>query len=308
MTSSALRRLDLNLLLVLHTVLETRNVTLAAERLHMSQPAVSRSLARLRDVFDDPLFIKGAGGVIATPRAEALSSSVAGLLSSIDAVVGGGKFDPTTTDRVFRIATTDYGALALLPRIVEILADTAPICGIEVVPFAGDVFRRLSAGDVDIVLYSDDPVPDGLRTHALFKETYTSLVRTGHQLIVTGDPASVSLDDFLQFPHILVSLFGGRTGVIDDALTKIGRRRKIAVWLPYFATAAVIAAQTDLILTLPTQATRRLAVPHGLTAFTPPFEIEGYGYQLVWHERTNHDPGSVWLRQRFVDAARNMVS
>ena len=307
MALSVLRRLDLNLLVVLQTVLETRNVTLAAERLHMSQPAVSRALTRLRRVFDDPLFIKGAGGVIATPRAELLSTSVAGLLYSIDAVVGG-QFDPATTDRVFRIATTDYGGLALLPRVVETLARKAPNCGIEVLPFAGDVFRRLSAGDVDLVLYSDDPVPYGLRTQLLFEETYTSLVRTGHKLVATADPAFVSLDGFLGYPHILISLFGGRTGVIDDALARIGRRRRIAVWLPYFATAALIAAETDMILTIPTLASRRLAVQHGLTAFAPPLAIEGYGYNLVWHERTNHDPGSAWLRQGFADAARSMSS
>lgn len=301
MPKSALRHLDLNLLVILRTVLETRNVTAAAERLNMSQPAVSRSLARLRDVFQDPLFVKGARGVIATPRAEALAASVATLLANIDAVIDHPGFSPRTTDRDFRVATTDYGAIAVMPELVASVTREAPHARIEIVPFSPEVFRRLTAGEVDLVLYSDDRVPDGLRTKPLFEERYVSLMRLGHPLQSRNKQRSLSLKQFVAYPHILVSIFGGVTGDVDSALAAHGLERRVAVVLPYFATAALLAAKTDLILTLPERASRQLAEAHGLIAMSPPVEVAGFGYQMVWHERTDGDAGCRWLREKMAE-------
>lgn len=294
MANSALRRLDLNLLLVLHTVLQTRNVTEAGRRLNMSQPAVSRAVGRLRVVFDDPLFTKGASGVVATPRAEALSGAIATLLADLEATIGTPAFDPGTATRIFRIATTDYGALAVIPALTVELAVSSPGAGIEIIPFGLDTFRSLAAGEIDLVLYTDDPVPDGLASAPLFDETYTSLVRADHPMIERG----IDLDMFLAYPHILVTVFGGRTGVLDVALATVNRSRRIGLSIPYFATAALIAAQSDLILTLPGRVVRQLAGPHKLVAFDPPVRVEGYGYRMIWHPRTDKDPASFWLREQ----------
>lgn len=304
MSLSELRRLDLNLLFVLRAVLQTRNVTLAAQRLNMSQPAVSRAISRLRHVFADQLFIKGAGGVVATPRAEALAESVSKLLDDIDHLFGAQEFSASTSNRVFRIATTDYGAMALLPSLAAVFAAEAPNAGIEVLPFSQDTFRRASNGDVDVVLYSNEPVPDDLQRTILFSETYLSFVRAGHPLEDRLIKRQPHLDEFLDFPHILVSVFGGRTSEMDERLAALGRSRRIAMWLPYFATAAVIASKTDCILTLPKRAAAELAPPHGLTSFRPPIEIEGFGYQMLWHARTQSDAGSLWLRQQIFSVLR----
>jgi DNA-binding transcriptional LysR family regulator len=301
MRNSALRRLDLNLLLVLHTVLETRNVTTAALRLNMSQPAVSRAIGRLRVVFDDPLFTKGAGGVVATPRAEALSDSIATLLADIEAAVGPPHFDASATTRVFRIATTDYGALAVIPALAADLAVAAPRAGIDVVPFGPDAFRSLAAGEIDFVFYTDDPIPAGLSSRPLFDESYASLVREGHPML-QGSKVAVDLDAFLAFSHILVTVFGGRTGVVDVELEVLGHTRHVAVSVPYFATAALIAARSDLVLTLPRKAIKRLAEPHKLIVFPTPVKIQGYNYRLIWHPRSNRDPGHKWLMERAVAA------
>ncbi|MGV1908642.1 LysR family transcriptional regulator [Agrobacterium cavarae] len=305
MSLSELRRLDLNLLIVLRAVLQTRNVTLAAQKLNMSQPAVSRAIGRLRIVFEDQLFIKGAGGVLATPRAEALADSINKLLHDIDDLLGAQEFSAKTSDRIFRIATTDYGAIALLPSLAAVFAAEAPNAGIEVLPFSQEAFRRASNGDVDIVLYSDEPVPDDLQRARLFEETYISFVREGHSLKDRLDNGRLDLDAFLDYPHILVSVFGGRTGEMDDRLAALGRTRRIAMWLPYFATAAVIAAKTDFVLTFPERAARELASAHRLISFRPPLEIEGFGYQMLWHARTQSDAGSLWLRQQLIAISRS---
>lgn len=304
MSFSALRRLDLNLLVVLHTLLETASTTLAAERLHMSQPAVSRALARLRVVLDDRLMVKGARGMVPTPRAEALAAPLARLLAELDAFLDAPRFSPDLTDRVFRIATTDYGAIAVLPGLAAILAREAPRAGIDVSPFSRDAFRRLAGGELDLVLYSDDPAPEALRSQALFAETYRSVVRRGHPILARLRDGRVGLDAFLDYPHALVSVFGGRSGAVDEALAALGRRRRIAMWLPYFATAARVAAATDLVVTLPTRAVGQLAGPHGLAAFDPPLEVQGYGYRMIWHERSHADLASAWLRRQVLAAIR----
>lgn len=305
MSVSALRRLDLNLLLVLAAVLETRNVTLAAAQLNMSQPSVSRALARLRDVFADELFVKGARGVIATPRALLLQKPLANLLALMESVIDTPAFDPTTTSRVFVIATTDYGALALLPQLSARLGRLAPNAGIDIRPFSPDAFRRLGEGDIDLVLYSDDAIPAGLHAEKLFDETYTSLVRANHPLLLHTRSKEISLDQFLAHPHVLVNVLGGRTGSVDEVLARLGHRRHIALWLPYFATAALVIARRDFILTLPDRAVQQLAGAMNLVSFTPPIPLDGYGYQMVWHERAHRDDGSIWLRQEVLRAAQS---
>lgn len=300
MSSPELRRLDLNLLVILQAVLQTRNVTLAAQKLNMSQPAVSRAIGRLRKVFADQLFIKGAGGVVATPRAEALADAISKLLDDVDDLIGAREFSAKTSDRVFRIVTTDYGAIALLPSLAAVFAAEAPNVGIEVLPFSQAAFRHASNGEVDIVLYSDDPVPDDLQRASLFKETYLSFVRQGHPIQDRLRNDRLELDAFLDYPHVLVSVFGGRSSEMDDRLTALGRSRRIAMWLPYFATAAAVVSKADFVLTFPERAARELAPAHRLVSFRPPLEIDGFGYQMLWHTRTQGDGGSLWLRQKLI--------
>lgn len=293
-----LRHIDLNLLVVLRVLLDTRSVTRTAERLNMSQPAVSRALARLRTQLGDKLLVKGAGGMTPTLRAETLSTPLIALLRQLENFIAPAVFDPGTTRRVFRIATTDYGAIAVLPHLMPMLTKVAPLAGIEVLPFSDEVFGMLDTGQVDFVLYSDDPAPGTLRTRPLFRETYSCLLRTGHPLLSERKRArkSLSVEEFTAWPHALVSIFGGRTGDVDDALAAHGKQRHIALWLPYFATAGLVCTSSNVIVTLPTRVAAALAANAGLTLLEPPLEVSGFGYRMLWHERTHDDPGATWLR------------
>ena len=290
-------KVDLNLLVILRALLQTRSVGLTAERLGLSQPAVSRALARLRSQFGDRLLIKGGQSMTPTRLAEQIAGPLSGALSGLEAFLDDGPgFDPATTDRVFRIATTDYGAIAVMPGVLRLLRSAAPSAGIELVPFSREAFRRLGEGDLDVVLYSDDPVPPQLHTDMLFTEDYVCVVRTGHPLVAACDKGRIPLDDYLRHAHALVTVFGGRRGVIDDALAQLGLRRHIAIWLPYFATAALLVASSDLVLTVPRRVAMASATPLGLVILQPPFDLDPFGYQLVWHERTHGDAGCAWLR------------
>lgn len=300
-----LRRLDLNLLVVLHTVLETGNVTAAARRLNMSQPAVSRALTRLRNVFSDALFVKGARGVIATPRALALQRPMASLLAELGAAIGDTKFDPATSTRVFRIATTDYGALAVLAPAIGPLRTSALGIGVDIVPLTAATFAQLGSADIDLALYSDDPTPMPLLSRPVFEEGYVSVMRAGHPASAELIDGRLTLETFLAYDHILVSLNGDRTGVVDAALKPMGRSRTVALTLPYFSTAALVAAQTDLLLTLPQRVAACFAGPLRLQTADAPIELDGFGYRLLWHPRSETDPGNCWLRDRLCHSAHH---
>lgn len=284
--------LDLTSLRVLQSLFETRNTTRTAEQLNISQPAVSRALARLRQLLADPIMVKGPGGMILTERATEIRERLGVALASLDDFLVRPVFDPQTAVRVFRLTTTDYDAIAVLPRLIQALSKAAPGVALEILPFSPNAFRHLGEGQTDLVFYSDDAVPLPLRSRRLYREGYTSLVRKDHPTI----RGAVDLDAFLSWPHALVSIMGGRTGVVDDALTVLGRRRDIAIWLPYFATAATLVSQTDMILTVPSRAADELARANALSRFAPPLPIEGFDYRILWHERSQVDVGHKWLR------------
>ena len=294
--------LDLDTLLVLQSLYETRNTTRTAERLNMSQPGVSRKLALLRAVLGDPLMVRAPGGMILTERAMALRGPLESVIAQLTVFLSPSKFDPATSTRVFRLTTTDYGALAVLPALMAHLSRIAPDIGLEVLGFGPDAMRQLGEGQTELVFYTDDPAPDGLRARNLYTEDYACLVRHDHPILHEGP---VTLEAFLDWPQALISVFGGRTGVVDEALALLGRSRRISLYIPYFATAAAIIAASDLVLTLPTRAARQLVQPSRIATFPAPFEIPGFGYRMLWHERSQQDEGHIWLRDQVAIAVEN---
>ena len=196
--------LDLATLRVLQSLFETRNTTRTAEQLNISQPAVSRALARLRQALADPIMVKGPGGMILTDRADEIRARLSVALAGLDDFLVRPTFDPEKASRVFRLTTTDYGAIAVLPRLVRHLSRVAPRVALEILPFSPDAFRQLGDGQTDLALYSDDDVPLPLRSRHLYREGYASLVRRDHPAI----SKSIDLEAFLSWPHALVSVLG----------------------------------------------------------------------------------------------------
>ena len=301
-----LSRVDLNLLVVLLMLLETRSVTKTAERAGMSQPAVSRALAKLRVVFEDALLVKAGTVMRPTARGSALLEPLQKALAGIgDVLAVRAPFDPSSTESVFRIATTDYGATVILPRLAGVMFSEAPKASIEIVPVDGQTFRQLGEMDVDLALYSDNPVPPSLRTRDLFRESFACLLRAGHPAIGRCEQGRLRLEDYLAFPHILVTVVGGRTGTVDTALAALGHSRHIAVRIPYFATAALVAGSSDLFLTIPRRAAEKFADDHRLQLMEPPIELSSFGYRMVWHERVHAEPDHIWLRRLILKTVRS---
>lgn len=303
-TREELFRVDLNLLVVLRTLLETRSVTRTAEQSRMSQPAVSRALRKLRQVFDDTLLVKSGTIMRPTIRGSALLDPLQKALAEVAGVLADRPaFNPSTTDRTFRIATTDYGATVILPRLVDLMVTEAPHASIEIVPVDAQTFKNLGEINIDVALYSDNPVPPTLRARDLFRERFGCLLRKGHPALKNTRP-KISLQDYLAFPHALVTVTGGRSGPVDTALAARGHARHMAVRIPYFATAALLVANSDIILTIPHRAARMFSTDPRLRLVEPPLALPEFGYRMVWHERAHAEPDHAWLRELIVRATR----
>lgn len=288
--------LDLNLLKALDALIDTRSVTRAADRLGLSQPAVSGMLARLRDVFNDPLFLRTQRGILPTPRAEALAIPLKRMLADIETLLQPVAFDPATVHATVRIAATDYAQTAVILPLLQTLRAEAPGLRIAVQPVDKRSFpTQLESGLLDLALVTPDMAPDTLRARSLFDESYICILRAGH-------PAAdkLDLDRFCRLDHAIMSHDGtGFRGATDEALARLGKSRRVITTVPSFLVLIELVRQSDMIALVPQRLTRNVS---GIVTRPPPLTVAGFTKIAVWHERLQHDPTHSWLRQRLVCA------
>lgn len=287
-----IRHLDFNLLKALDALLDERSVTRAAERLALTQPAVSGMLTRLRESFDDPLFVRAQRGIVPTLRAEQLAAPVKQLLSDIESILQPRAFDPLTASMTVSIASTDYALRVVLVPFISTLRICAPNIRVAVQPV--DTLQlpaQFDRGDVDLALLTPESTAAGLHSTTLFEETYVCVMRKDHPDAVGK---SMPLGRFCALDHVLVSPSGGAfQGVTDQALARLGKTRRVTLSVTSFLILNEILLASDLIAVVP----RRLALhSEGLALLEPPVEIAGFSKTAAWHERTHHDPGHKWLR------------
>ncbi len=293
---------DLSLLVVLAVLLEERSVTLAAQRLRRSQPAVSRALQRLRDLLGDPLFVREGGGLEPTPRALALREPLAQVLAIVDGqIFARDRFDPATDDRELRIVCADYAEGTILPRPLADLGHAAP--RIDVVMMAAPRYGDTAALLRDEAHLAVGPLcaagsASALRSVHLGHEGFAVLMRAGH-------PAADDLDlpTYVALPHVLVAPGGTPGGIVDQTLAGRGLRRRVAVRTRHFFTVPALLEASDRIATLPRRFADAVAERHGLVVREVPLDVPGFDVKLSWHERWQQDPGHRWLRNRL---ARNL--
>ncbi|GJG97310.1 LysR family transcriptional regulator [Cupriavidus pauculus] len=295
-----LRSLDLNLLVTLDVLLSEHNVTRAAERLHYSQPSVSVHLARLREIFDDPLLLPGPRGMRPTARAEALREPLREALAALELAVSPEQpFDPSMATHTWRIAATDYSESTVLLPALGALRQAAPgtrVAVVEMVP--PRLARQAEQGDIDLGFHITEDSPDALHRMALFTERYVLVGRAGHpRLKRKPTPAQ-----FCALEHVIVSPDGGGFfGVTDEALAAVGLTRRVVLSVPHFLYVASVVASTDLVAMLPA----RLVAGNGaLQAVEAPVEVPGYEMSMLWHERSHRDSAHRWLRELIAAKAK----
>jgi DNA-binding transcriptional LysR family regulator len=306
MSDVHLGSVDLNLLVALDALLEERNVTRAATRTGITQSAMSHALARLRLVFDDELLVRGTGAMLPTTRAEALILPIRRALDEVRrALAGPAVFDPKTATARVVVGTSDYGEIVLLPKVLARLQREAPGIDLHVVNYE-DAGTSLAQGTYDFAvtpLRGEHERP-GLLARRLFSERFVCVVRKGHPLA----DKKLTVARFAAASHALIAPRGKEGGFVDDALARLGLRRRVAVMVPHFLVAPHVVADTDLILTLASRVATLLAKPLGLAILAPPPELklEGFTMSAIWHERTHGDPARQWVRDLFVEVAKTI--
>nr|WP_232374538.1 LysR family transcriptional regulator [Pseudomonas chlororaphis] len=290
--------MDINLLLTLDVLLAEHNVTRAAQRLHLSQPSVSVHLAKLRELFDDPLLLPGPRGMRPTARAEALREPLRRALEALElAVAPASPFDPGAATQTWSVAASDYGeSTVLLPALAGLRA-AAPGTRLAVHELdPAQMVRQVEQGVIDLALHTREDAPPGLRHRVLFSERYVLVGRAGHPRLRRRP----SLAQFGKLEHVVVSPDGGGFhGITDSVLAQAGLARRVVLSVPHFLFVLSALASTDLVAMLPARLVRDNPA---LKVVEPPLAVPGYEMVMLWHERSHRDPAHRWLREFIVAA------
>lgn len=298
------RNTDLNLLVTLAALLETQNVSRAAERLDLSQPAVSHALNRLRGVFDDPLLVRSGRAMVPTPKAEGLRDAVEEVLVRVERILTQDEdFVAAESTRTFVVATNGFAAQLLIPELNHALQEQAPHASLRVIPLQHhDMRDLLASGAVDVCLISGsiDRLPESLMMRVLYQDPFVCTVRDGHPF---GE--RVGLKQFAETPHILVSPRGDDFGVLDTMLATHGLRRRIALYLPDFLVVSEILQRTDYVISTPLSIVKLFQNSKGLRQLPMPKELQVDSGALIslWHERVHGDPVNRWFRRLVQEAS-----
>ena len=297
-----IRNIDLNLLVVLDVLLDERSVSRAANRLNLSQPAVSGALKRLRETFQDPLFVRARQGIRPTPQALELIGPVKSVLKDIDTILSVAGFSPDAAESVFTIAATDYAQMTFLAPLMQQVHRAAPNIRFSIV--STDIARmsdQFDRQEIDFAITVPELAPKNVHAMELFEDRYVCAVSPDHPTATRG----VSLDDFCALNHVLVTpSSGGFYGPTDDALAKLGRRRQVTVSVPNFLSLPSILVNSDFITVAPERILRPFAdslriLPAPLAL--PPFKVIG-----LWHEFSARSPAHSWLREKMAEISQGM--
>lgn len=294
--------LDLNLLRVFDAIMSEQNLTRAASRLAMTQPAVSNALRRLRDALGDELLIRTAHGVKPTPRAETLWPAVRRALSELEEAVAPTGFDVSKLNTTFRMAMADATAALWLPALVRAIESEAPGLNVRMVPLTTrDPRPMLLRGDIDLAMGFFPGVvaqlsggPDTpIRHEQLYSGKYVCVMRKDHPLA----DQELTLDAYCASNHLLVSFSGRARGLVDEALTQIQRERRILLTVNQYFTAGRVVANSNLITVLPRHLIASTGMVGSLIAKELPFTLPAVHIDMLWHERDARSPAHRWLRE-----------
>lgn len=301
---SNFRNFDLNLLLVLDSVLREGTLSHAAKALQVSQPTISSSLAKLRELFQDELFVRSGSGMQPTPRALALREPIQRVLEAVKGeILDTGKFDPSTETRPYTITTSDIGETLLLPRLVARLGQDAPRVNLRsMVVGPRHLEEALESGDVDLAVgYFPDLIRPTTMQQTLFSHGFACLARADHPLI--GD--TLTLEAFLAAHHVVVTSEGRSQELFEDALLKQGIERRCSLRIPHFMSVPFVVASTDLIVTVPRAVAVFFSGLANLRVLEPPVDVPQFTVKQFWHRRFHKDERIIWLRTMMSDYYQN---
>jgi DNA-binding transcriptional LysR family regulator len=301
-------QLETPLLRALYTLLTEQSVSRAALKLGLSQPALSNSLRRLRDITGDALLVRSKSGMVATQRGRELLAYAADALAAIDRIVHPAtEFSPATSTRVFQLGAPDYLDAVFLPHIAEVLCRMAPQAKLRVhaINAGFDYEKALESGALDVVIGNWLEPPPQLHKSPLFEDEVVCLLGEQHLLAAKG----ISLRHYLELRHLAPTPYvSDRTSFIDGCLAEQGLQRNIQMTIPYFGLVPYILMSTDLVFTTGRQFARHYARYLPVKVVPSPFKFPPMSFYQLWHERTHNAPEVTWLRRRIAEVAASLAA
>lgn len=291
--------IDLNLFLVFQAIYATRSVTLAGDRLGMTQSAVSNALKRMRERFNDALFVRSADGMVPTPVAERLIAPIEeGIACLVQAVDQGRTFESETSSRTFRIAVNDIGQLVMVPELLSVARSIAPGVRFETVDVSvAEARQRMLHGQIDVALGSWEAMGPSFYQQRLFDETFVVLMSKASPL---GTRERIELDDYLAAEHIAYRPQGTTDSQLQQTLDRAGAldRRRVVLTAAHSLGLTSIVATSGLLLTAPARLAKAMVASRAdLHSVDAPFEVRPFEIRQQWHERFHQDSGNRWLRE-----------
>lgn len=295
---------DLNLLVAFEALNAERSVTKAAQRLGLRQPAMSASLARLRNLFGDELFVRSAGKMRPTAKAEQIAAPIHAALNAAREALGEmDRFATAVPGQTITIASTDYTSLVLLPPMLAAVQRAAPNLDLRVIGYDKDALPELLADSrVSLAFGVFTSVPDRSFRRELCREHFVGVAHRDHPAF---DHGSVSLQAFLDAPHALVSVRRDAQGAVDSALAKLGLKRRVALTVPHMLALPQVLHQGSLLAAVPARAADHFRSA-GLVTFDLPVSVPEWSIEMLWNPVTAKDKASAWLRAEVVKLAKTL--
>ena len=310
-----LRNVDLNLLIYLDVLLREKNVTRAAEQLGITQPAMSNGLKRLRVIFNDPLLIRSSEGMTPTERALALHGPLRKVLAELQLVLEPDQsFIAKDSQRIYRIMASDYAEATLVPTLVKEMRLLAPDVVLDFLTPSDVSYKDMEQGRVDMAINRFNEIPQSFHQITVWRDSFSCLLNKKNPAV-----KDFSLENYLNAQHIWVSKTGmgvgfgvnpeksGGLGWIDNALARIGEKRKISIFTRHYQMPALITESNDLIATLPTRVAALQAANTKLAVLEPPFDIPVFELKMAWSPLLQHNAAHKWLRGLIMSVAKQVV-
>jgi DNA-binding transcriptional LysR family regulator len=295
-----IRAVDLNLLKAFDALTTERAVTRAAERIGLSQPAMSHALSRLRSLFADDLFVRTPRGMEPTARAREIAPLVAAAIEHIEAALNLGiGFDPAKSTGIFTAGMAEYAEVALVGRLAEAFARHAARATLRLTPLTGiDAAEQLDRGGIDVAIAHLGTLPPHIESILLLRDPFVVIARRGHP--IAGQ--TLSIESYAALNHVLVSPRGDTSGALDRILVDFGLRRRIALLVATYLALPVALAASDLVATVPSRTARQIAATAEIEIMPLPIDFSTT-VSMAWHRRSASEPAQAWFRARLVEAA-----
>lgn len=304
-----LRRVNLNLLIMLDALLQTRSVTAAGERLGLTQPAVSAALSKLREIFDDPLLVMVGRELRLTPRAEHLQAPLKDVLQSIEAMLDSEQFDPATWEGTFVIATADYMSVILLPYLVHVTSVAAPRATIRFTNLNNDTPLNLKLDTIDMIIAPMPLVHDPmLMSRSIFKDRWLCAFNSESRFARDG----ISLEEYLAGTHACSLIdriqYGGKNDTSVPEVDGLRAQQHNAVLLPFYTALPFIVAHSSLYALVQERLVARFSGFLPIATCEPPIALPAMDYAMFWSPRMNRNPAHSWMRETISDVAHRYFS